>query len=535
MSPAEKFFALFTKIRPGEGKGIVLLASSGFLMVCAYYILKTLRESLILSEFDAETKSYAIATIAVVLFFIVPLYGVLYRNTNRTQLVVVINLFFIVNLLIFFLLRNAGISIAFQYYVWIGIFGVMVVAQFWAYATDIYNVRSGQRIFPLLMIATTIGGLLGAQLSASMVPLLGIDGLIFVAGIMLAMSVFFYQPARRAAPADSRSIECENTAPKFEGLFSGFAVVLGHHYLRMIALFVVLLNWINSTGEYILSTMVVNWADQQLAAGNSLLNKEELIAWFYGNFSVWVSVVGLIIQTLVVARLLRHVGMPRSLLILPVISTLGYALIAFIPVFSIVRAVKIVENGVDTSLVSTIRQGLFLPTSRETKYEGKTAIDTFFWRFGDLIQGGAIYVGVKFFSFGTSEFALMNFALGLIWIGVALVIAKEYCRVVAANATSLPPVLHHPIPDLALTPGQPFKFSLAQDTFIDPDPGDVITLYASLASGRPLPAWLAFHPHKMTFAGTAPRDSHPLEIRVTARDFENLAASDTFIIQFSNI
>ena len=51
-------------------------------------------------------------------------------------------------------------------------------------------------------------------------------------------------------------------------------------------------------------------------------SKEELIAWFYGNFSVWVSVTGLIIQTLVVARLLRHVGMPRSLMILPVISTL---------------------------------------------------------------------------------------------------------------------------------------------------------------------------------------------------------------------
>ncbi|MEL7449756.1 MAG: translocase, partial [Pseudomonadota bacterium] len=142
MSTAERFFGLFTRIRPGEGRGIVLLGSSGFLMVFAYYILKTLRESLILSEFDAETKSYAIATIAVVLFFVVPLYGVLFRNTNRTQLVVTINAFFIVNLAIFYLLREGGVSIAYYYYVWIGIFGVMVVAQYWAYATDIYNVRS---------------------------------------------------------------------------------------------------------------------------------------------------------------------------------------------------------------------------------------------------------------------------------------------------------------------------------------------------------------------------------------------------------
>ncbi len=146
MTPTEKFFSLVIKIRPGEGRGILLLGFNGFLLVCAYYILKTLRESLILTEFDAETKSYAVAAIAIVLFFVVPLYGVLFRNTNRTQLVVVLNAFFIVNLVIFYLMKQSGISIAFQYYVWIGIFGVMVVAQFWAYATDIYNVRSGQRL-----------------------------------------------------------------------------------------------------------------------------------------------------------------------------------------------------------------------------------------------------------------------------------------------------------------------------------------------------------------------------------------------------
>ena len=120
MTPIEKFLSLFTRIRPGEGRGILLLGLNGFLLVSAYYILKTLRESLILTEFDAETKSYAVAVIAIVLFFVVPLYGVLFRNTNRTQLVVVINAFFIVNLVIFYVMKQSGISIAFEYYVWIG-------------------------------------------------------------------------------------------------------------------------------------------------------------------------------------------------------------------------------------------------------------------------------------------------------------------------------------------------------------------------------------------------------------------------------
>lgn len=534
MTPIEKFFSLFTKIRPGEGRGILLLGLNGFLLVSAYYILKTLRESLILTEFDAETKSYAVAVIAIVLFFVVPLYGVLFRNTNRTRLVVVINTFFIVNLVIFYLMKRAGISIAFQYYVWIGIFGVMVVAQFWAYATDIYNVRSGQRVFPVIMIATTIGGLAGAQFSAFAFPSLGTYGLMLVAGVTLTMSVFFYRPARLAAPDDSRCIECEYIKPKFESLFGGFAVVLSDHYLRMIALFVVLLNWINSIGEYILSAMVVHWADGQIAAGITDSSKETLIAWFYGNFNFWVTFVALILQTFVVARLLRFVGMPRSLMILPMISAVGYALIAFIPIFTIIRLVKITENGVDYSLMSTIRQALFLPTSREVKYEGKTAIDTFFWRFGDLIQGGAIYLGINVYGFGAAEFALVNLILAMIWVGTAMLIAREYCRVVATNATSRPPELNRPIPDVTLTPGQALDIALNRETFIDPDPGDVISLRASLANGDSLPSWLRFYSKTGRFGGMPPSDMQPLEIKVTASDLEHLTARDNFTIRFSS-
>jgi len=61
MTPLEQFFCLFSKIRSGEGKGILLLSLNGFLLVFAYYVLKTIREALILTEFGAETKSYAVA------------------------------------------------------------------------------------------------------------------------------------------------------------------------------------------------------------------------------------------------------------------------------------------------------------------------------------------------------------------------------------------------------------------------------------------------------------------------------------------
>ncbi|NNM01807.1 MAG: hypothetical protein HKO62_13720, partial [Gammaproteobacteria bacterium] len=304
--------------------------------------------------------------------------------------------------------------------------------------------------------------------------------------------------------------------------------------LRLIAIFVVLLNWINSTGEYILSEMVVRWADAEVATGTAGADKEALIAWFYGNFSFWVTLIALLIQTFVVARLLRYLGMSRSLMILPLISAIGYAVIAFVPIFSIVRLVKISENAVDYSLATTLRQTLFLPTSREEKYEGKTAIDTFFWRFGDLIQGGAIYVGINAYQFGVAEFAMANLVLAALWTLAAAMIAQEYPRVVAANMTSRPPVLNRPIPDHVVPTGRPLDFVLEPDTFIDPDPGDVVILRASLANGEPLPPWLRFNSRARRFVGTPPAGAQSITVRVVASDLEHLTADDLFTIQFSD-
>ena len=533
MTRFERFLSNFTKIRPGEGRGILLLGLNGFLLVCGYYILKTLRESLILAEFGAETKSYAVGAIAVVLFFVVPLYGVLFRHTNRTQLVIIVNSFFITHLFMFYMMSQLGISFAFQYYIWIGVFGVMVIAQFWAYTSDIYNVRSGQRVFPVIMIATSLGGLVGAEIAAWGFPTLGTFGLMLLAGILLTASLFLYRPARLAAPEDSRCIECEYAKPKFQGLFGGFAMVFSSHYLRMIALFVVLLNWVNSTGEYILSEMVVRWASEKVGSGGTELSEEALIAWFYGNYSFSITLFGLLLQTFLVAKILRVIGMPRSLMILPVLAAVGYAFVAFVPIFSIIRLVKTAENGVDYSLVSTIRQALFLPTSREVKYEGKTAIDTFFWRFGDLLQGGVIFLGINVFGFGIKEFALSNMVVAIVWCIVAMATAKEYCSIVSSNSTSNAPVLTNPIPNLSVARGQHLDFVLRPDTFVDPDPGDIVRLRATLADGSALPSWLTFHASEGRFVGIPPADHlDPVEITVTASDFEDLETTDSFYIRF---
>src|SRR5262249_55516104 len=163
-------------------------------------------------------------------------------------------------------------------------------------------------------------------------------------------------------------------------LLGGLGLVFRDHYLFLIAMLVVLLNWINSTGEFILADLVQKNSAEKAAAIASnpslpQVSEGALIAAFYGSYQFWFTLVGLLIQLFRVARIFRWVGIRGALLVHPAIVAVGYGLIAigpmlggFVPVFTLIRLVKIAENSIDYSLMNTTRQALFLPVDRDAKY-----------------------------------------------------------------------------------------------------------------------------------------------------------------------
>ena len=166
-SAFEKFLSLFSDVRPGEGGTVALLVLNAFIMLGLYYILKPVRDGLILSGFGAEIKSSSSAAMALLLVFVVPAYGAFAARVNRVWLISGMTLFFISNLVLFVLALQAGMNIGITYYIWVGIFNLMIVSQFWAFANDIYSEEQGKRLFPVVGIGALAGGLVGALLTAS--------------------------------------------------------------------------------------------------------------------------------------------------------------------------------------------------------------------------------------------------------------------------------------------------------------------------------------------------------------------------------
>jgi len=369
----------------------------------------------------------------VLLLLVVPAYGTFASKVNRIRLVTWATLFFISHLAIFFLVGNAGYRVGIAFYLWVGIFNVFVVAQFWAFANDIYTEGQGKRLFPMIGVGASLGAWVGTTVITRTFRSVGPYFAMVIGAVILLLCVLLtlWVNRREVGRGDSGQAKKVEKALGKEG---GFGLVMKSPYLRAIALLILLLNLVNTTGGYVLNRVVASAADAQVTAGLSAEERDEqrqaFIGEFIGGVYSWVNLLGLLIQMFLVSRIFQFLGVRGALFILPCIALGGYSLLAAMPLLHLVRVVKIAENSTDYSLMNTIRAALYLPTSREAKYKAKQAIDTFFVRLGDMLQAGIVFGGVQL-GFGIRQFALVNVCFVLIWLAVAVVIYREHKKLTA--------------------------------------------------------------------------------------------------------
>src|SRR5215471_2518508 len=159
----ERLLSSCADIRGGEGWCALLLMITVFLLLFAYYLLKTVREALILTEGGAYIKAYSSAGQAALLMLLVPAYGYIAGKVVRIKLLGGLLLFFVMNLGVFYACGVNGAREGVVFYIWAGIFNVFVVSQIWAFAADIYTEDQGKRLFPMIGIGSSLGAWLGAR------------------------------------------------------------------------------------------------------------------------------------------------------------------------------------------------------------------------------------------------------------------------------------------------------------------------------------------------------------------------------------
>ena len=431
-------FRAFSRVHPDEVSTVALMTLTTFLLLTAYYLLKTVREPLILLQGGAEVKLYARAGQAVLMVGVVHLYGELARRVGRIRLLTIVFLFFISNLAVFAILAKADVTIGLPFFLWVGVFSYTVIAQFWGLAADIYSEDQGKRLFPIIGGGSSLGAVIGGLFARSLVPF-GPHVLMATAVVILLACVGLILVIERRVPARlAGQDEAHPDAPIANE--SAWQLLARDRYLWFIAGMVILLNWVNSSGEYLLDRTLVVTAKNAAAHGG--VSSQTFIGAFKADYYVWYNSIGVALQLFAVSRILRVVGVRGALYFLPVFALFAYGSAMFFPVLAVMRWVKIGENSLQYSLQDTTRNALFLVTSRVEKFVGKTATDTVAVRVGAILSAVMALLG-KHYGWSTVTFAAINVGLAAGWIGFVVLIGRENRQRSAMHA-AVPALLEQP-------------------------------------------------------------------------------------------
>lgn len=413
-------FRPFSRVEPGEVLGVSILTVTAFLLLTAYYLLKTVREPLILLQGGAEVKLYARAGQALIMAVFVHFYGELARTVGRTKLLGIVFLFFISNLVIFAALAGSQVQIGLPFFLWVGVFSYTIVAQFWGLAADLCSEEQGKRLFPIIGAGSSLGAVAGARFAKSLVPL-GPQMLMGVAVVILLLCASLMMAAgRRPLSTTGGQSAPEVAAPMaHEGAFQ---LLFRDKYLLLIAGLVIFLNWVNSSGEYLLDRTLLVAA--RAAHGT---DPQVFVGSFKADYFAWYNMLGLSLQLFGVSRILKLVGVRKALFVLPAFAVVAYGSAMFLPVLAVVRWVKIGENSIQYSLQDTTRNALFLMTSRVEKFVGKTAVDTVAVRMGAIMSASTVYFGSRA-GWSIATFAGINVGLACAWLVFVVVIGREHWR-----------------------------------------------------------------------------------------------------------
>jgi AAA family ATP:ADP antiporter len=422
--PTEAVLGLFGDVRPGEATTALLLTANIFLVLTAYYLLKVAREPLILLGGGAEVKSYAAVGQAVLLVFVTNLYGWLVARVGRVTLIAGVTIFFASNLVIFWALGSRGVALGVPFFLWVGIFNLVTVAQFWSFAADLYTEEQGKRLFPIIGIGSSVGAVGGAAFADRLLR----GGSPFVlmpvaAGILLLTLALSYLVNRRETLRATASQRPQHDEPVARG--NAFALVAGDRYLLLLAALILILNICTKTGDYVLDRMLI--AQARAHAGSLGVTPSIYIGQFKARYFEWINVLEVVLQSLVVSRVIKYLGLRAALVLVPLASLTGYGATFLAPVIGVLFATRVAESTLDYSLSNTVRQALWLVTSREAKYKAKQVVDSFVWRAGDTLSAAVVWTGTHF-AVGLREFIAVNVVVAVAWVAIAALAGREYAR-----------------------------------------------------------------------------------------------------------
>ena len=414
------FLKTASKIKEREVKAVVFSFLFVVVLMSAYYILRPVRDAMASDWTDAEvswlwTLNFFISTV------IVALYGIMVSKFRFRLLVPAMYGIFAGSFIIFYVLGSIyedRILIDKAFYVWVSVFSLFHISVFWSFMSELFSKEQSSRLFGVIAVGASVGGLIGPSITAIFSVSLGTDKLMLIASTMLLIPIpiiFFLQSLKTKelnnevliTPISNQSIGGNSLA--------GFKMFFSNPYLLSIGVFILLYTGISSFVYFELKNLLSDFS-----------RPERSVIW--AQMDLAVNILAISTGLFATGRIVTRFGMPATIAMVPIIICIGLLILAISPLLGVVMILQIVRRAGNYAVTRPAREMLFTLVNQETRFKAKPVIDIVAYRGGDMITAWLFTGLTQGLGLGLAAVAAIGAGIAGLWALVGIYLGRWFER-----------------------------------------------------------------------------------------------------------
>ena len=397
-------------LRAGELPALLISFSYFFFLLCAYYIIRPLRDEMGILG-GIKNLPWVFTGTFLVILAMVPLYGWVSSRFARKKFLPLIYLFFIVNLLVFYLLFHYDVSpstVAQSFFIWVSVFNLFVISVFWSFMSDIYDKDQAKRLYGTIAAGGTSGAICGPILTTGLAQPLGTHNLLLISAILLGLSILCIKKLSLWFDKQPQSqFDTRYQQPMGGHWLAGFSLVVRSPYLMGIGVLILMYSML-STFLYFQQASIIQ---------DSFSHSGERTSVF-AMIDLAVNSLTILIQLFFTGRIVKSLGLAWTLALIPLLLVGGFIILSFSPVLAVLIIVQVFRRAGNYSIMRPAREMLYVVLEREEKYKAKNFIDTVVYRGGDAVSAW-IYDGMRSIGLSLGQIAFIAAPIAAVWALVA--------------------------------------------------------------------------------------------------------------------
>jgi len=414
------FFKTASKVKEQEIKAVIFSFLFVVVLMSAYYILRPVRDAMASDWTDAEvswlwTLNFFISTA------IVALYGSMVSKFRFRLLVPTLYGIFAISFIIFYALGSVfedRTLIDKSFYVWVSVFSLFHISVFWTFMSELFSKEQSGRLFGIIAVGASVGGLIGPSITAFFSVSLGADNLMLIASMMLLIPIpiIFYLQSLKSKELNNEVLDIPDSNQSIGGNpLAGFKMFFSNPYLLSIGLFIFLYTGISSFVYFELKNLLSDFS-----------RSERSVIW--AQMDLAVNILAISTGLFATGRIVTKFGMPATIAMVPIMICIGLLVLAISPLLGVVMVLQIIRRAGNYAVTRPAREMLFTLVNQETRFKAKPVIDIVAYRGGDMLTAWLFTGLTQGLGLGLASVAAVGAGIASLWALVGIYLGKWFDR-----------------------------------------------------------------------------------------------------------